>query len=165
MTCILALAIGILYILSIVSPVHTLTLTYTLTHSHPYPHTLTLTYTLTHSHPYPHTLTHTYTLTHSLTPSHTHSHPHTLTHTYTLTLTYILTHSHPHRSLSRVHSPSHDSVSTRGGREEPEGRYDDDEYVTINGAQPIKRGTVERAYIKYILFFGGRDSYNYTITG
>ena len=45
-------------------------------------------------------------------------------------------------------------MSTRGGREEPEGRYDDDEYVTINGAQPIKRGT---AYIKYILFFGGRD--------
>ena len=60
-------------------------------------------------------------------------------------------------------------MSTRGGREEPEGRYDDEEYVTINGAQPIKRGTVERAYIKYILFFfggggGGRDSYNYTIT-
>ena len=55
-------------------------------------------------------------------------------------------------------------MSTRGGREEPEGRYDDDEYVVINGAQPITRGTVERAYIKYILFFGGRDIFTVLVS-
>ena len=88
----------------ILSLLHTLTHTHTLsqTHSLSHTHTHSLTNTLTHTHT--HSVSHTLTLTHT----HTHStHTVTLTHTHTHTLSLTKhTHSHTH-----THSPTHSSLS------------------------------------------------------
>ena len=71
-------------------------------------HSLSHTYTLTHSHT--HLLTHTLTYSHTRTNSLTHSLTHSHTHTCTLThiLTYPHTHSLPHSLPSSIpHSHTH----------------------------------------------------------